>query len=59
MKFIHDAVSPNTYVNIMAQYRPCGNARKTPGLNRVITAKEYRQALQMAKEEGITRLDRH
>lgn len=58
MKFIHDAVSPNTYVNIMAQYRPCGNAHKTPGLTRAITAEEYRQALQMAKEEGITRLDR-
>ncbi len=58
MKFIHDAVSPNTYLNIMAQYRPCGNARKTPGLNRAITAEEYRQALKMAEEEGITRLDR-
>ncbi len=58
MKFIHDAVSPSTYVNIMAQYRPCGNAHKTPGLTRGITTEEFRQALQMAKEEGITRLDR-
>jgi putative pyruvate formate lyase activating enzyme len=58
MGFIHDTVSPNTYVNIMAQYRPCGNAHKTPALARAITAEEYRQALQMAKEEGITRLDR-
>ena len=58
MKFIHDAVSPNTYVNIMAQYRPCGNAHKTPGLNRAITAEEYKQALQMANKEGIMRLDR-
>lgn len=57
MKFIHNAVCPNTYVNIMAQYRPCGNAHNTPDLHRAITAEEYRQALQMAKEEGITRLD--
>lgn len=58
MKFIHDAVSPATYVNVMAQYRPCGTARKTPGLERPVSVQEFRQALQAAKEEGITRLDR-
>ncbi len=58
MKFIHDAVSPDTYVNVMAQYRPCGKAYKTPGLSKPLSAKEYKQALQTVKEEGITRLDR-
>lgn len=57
MKFIHNMISPNTYVNIMSQYRPCGQARETPGLSKPLSAKEYRHALQMAKEEGITRLD--
>ncbi|MBC2714826.1 MAG: radical SAM protein [Desulfobacteraceae bacterium] len=55
MKFIHDAVSPNTYVNVMSQYRPCGRAYETPGLSKTLSVEEYKQALQMAKEEGITR----
>ncbi len=55
MKFIHDAVSPDTYVNIMSQYRPCGKAHETPGLSKALSVEEYKQALQMAKEEGITR----
>jgi len=57
MKFIHDSVSPNTYVNVMAQYRPCGKAHETPGLSKTLSVEEYKQALQTAKEEGITRLD--
>jgi len=57
MNFIHDAVSPNTYVNIMSQYRPCGKAHKTPGLSQPLSSQEYKQALQAAKEEGITRTD--
>jgi putative pyruvate formate lyase activating enzyme len=59
MKFIHDAVSPNTYVNVMSQYRPCGNAHEMTGLSRTLSFQEYKQALQAAREEGITRLDRH
>ena len=58
MNFLHDAVSPNTYVNIMTQYRPCGNAHKIKGLDRPISSAEFQAALQAAKEEGITRLDR-
>jgi putative pyruvate formate lyase activating enzyme len=58
MKFIHNDISPNTYVSIMAQYRPCGKADETPGLSKSLSIQEYKQALQMAKEEGITRLDR-
>ena len=58
MRFLHDAVSPNTYVNIMPQYRPCGNAHQVKGLGRRITSEEFQAALQAAREEGITRLDR-
>jgi len=58
MRFIHDSVSPGTYVNIMSQYRPCGNYRKVAGLERRITSAEYQNALEAAREEGITRLDR-
>jgi len=58
MRFIAREISPNTYVNIMDQYRPCGNAYKYPPLDRGITHDEYEEALKAAREEGITRLDR-
>ncbi|MCG2721029.1 MAG: radical SAM protein [Thermodesulfovibrionales bacterium] len=57
MRFIAKEISPNTYVNIMDQYRPCGNAYRYPPLNRRITPEEYEEALKAAEEEGITRLD--
>jgi putative pyruvate formate lyase activating enzyme len=57
MDFIHSSISPDTYVNVMSQYRPCGRAHKTPGLSRPITVEEFRAAIQSAKHEGITRLD--
>jgi putative pyruvate formate lyase activating enzyme len=57
MRFIAQNLSINTYVNIMAQYRPCGEAYSDKNISRTITMKEYYAAIQMAKEEGITRLD--
>jgi putative pyruvate formate lyase activating enzyme len=57
MRFLADEVSQNTYVNIMDQYRPCGDASQFPELNRPITGAEYRKALQAAQAAGITRLD--
>jgi putative pyruvate formate lyase activating enzyme len=47
----------STYVNIMAQYRPEHNARRYPELSRRNTPAEYRQALDWAREAGLTRLD--
>ena len=58
MRFIVKDISPDTYVNIMDQYRPCGNADKYPPLDRRITLDEYEEALRAAREEGITRLDK-
>jgi len=58
MKFIYSSISPNTYVNVMSQYRPCGRALETPGLSRSITVEEFKAAIVAAKEEGISRLDR-
>ena len=57
MRFLAREVSPETYVNIMAQYHPCGEAMDHPPLNRRITPKEYEEALDIAREEGIRRLD--
>ncbi|MDI6688677.1 MAG: radical SAM protein, partial [Desulfobacterales bacterium] len=58
MKFIAQKVSSNSYVNIMPQYRPCGRANEVKELSRPLLPKEYKAALNAAKEEGITRLDR-
>lgn len=58
MRFVAKEISPNTYVNIMDQYRPCGNAYKYPLINRRVTQEEYEEALKAAREEGINRLDK-
>lgn len=57
MRFLANEVSKDTYVNVMSQYRPCGDANNFPELRRSITAEEFRAAVRMAQEEGIHRLD--
>ncbi len=57
MRFLAEEVSPDTYVNVMAQYRPCYQANKHPDINRPITAREYRQAVEAATGAGLHRLD--
>jgi putative pyruvate formate lyase activating enzyme len=58
LRFIAREVSPDSYVNIMDQYHPCGRANDYPPLDRPLTAKEYQQALEIAVRAGITRLDK-
>jgi len=58
MKFIAQNLSPDSYVNIMSQYRPCGRAAEVSGLNSNLKTDEYHSAVQAAKGEGINRLDR-
>ena len=50
-------LSKDTYVNIMAQYRPCYRAHEYPPLARRTTRAEYDQALQLARAAGLYRLD--
>ena len=57
MTFLRDEISAGTYVNIMAQYRPAGDSSKHPEIDRAITGDEYRQALAIAAEVGMSRLD--
>ncbi|MBI4646436.1 MAG: radical SAM protein [Bacteroidia bacterium] len=57
MRFIANEISANTYVNIMDQYRPCWKSSETPELSRAITGKEYAEALEIAGEEGLYRLN--
>lgn len=58
MKFIAKDISPNSYVNIMAQYRPCGRAAEIEGLSTRPTPEDFKAASLAAIEEGITRLDK-
>jgi putative pyruvate formate lyase activating enzyme len=57
MKFLAEEISPDTYVNVMAQYQPAGTARQHPDIARNTTLEEYHDALQIAREAGIHRLD--
>ena len=57
MRFIAREVSRNTYVNIMAQYRPCGRAREIPELDAPVTREQYEAAVRAAREEGMVRFD--
>jgi len=57
MEFLARELSPNTYVNVMGQYRPCGRASEHPSLRKFLTGPEHKQAQQMAREAGLTRLD--
>ncbi len=58
MRFLANDISKNTYVNVMNQYHPCGRISHDSPLNRSITQEEYDQAVETAKKEGITRLDK-
>ena len=50
-------LTTDTYVNIMAQYRPEHRARDYPELSRRITSQEWGQALAWAHASGLTNLD--
>jgi putative pyruvate formate lyase activating enzyme len=51
------ALSRDTYVNVMAQYRPCAGAVGHPVIGRRITPAEYEAALRAARQAGLHRLD--
>ena len=55
--FLARNISAHTYVNIMDQYRPCGQAMNFPPLDRMLLPEEYRQALELAGQAGLTRLE--
>jgi putative pyruvate formate lyase activating enzyme len=57
LRFLAQEVSVETYVNVMDQYRPCGEAKQCPPIDRRLTNDEYQAALKMAKDAGLQRLD--
>jgi putative pyruvate formate lyase activating enzyme len=56
-RFLAEELSPDTYVNVMDQYRPCFRAGKSPGLDRPLSRSEYEEALKSARRAGLRRLD--
>jgi len=59
MHFLATEISNNTYVNIMDQYFPCGDIIPAGSpLARRITRKEFMEAIQIARNEGLSRIDR-
>jgi putative pyruvate formate lyase activating enzyme len=50
-------LSPEIYVNVMEQYRPCHKASDYPLIARPLTQNEYEEALFAARNAGLMRLE--
>jgi putative pyruvate formate lyase activating enzyme len=57
--FLARELSPDTYLNLMAQYRPAGQVSRAAlsEINRRITTGEYTEALAAARSAGLHRFD--
>jgi len=58
VRFLSHEISPNTYLNLMDQYRPAFNAHDFPPLDRRTTRQEFAAAVELARQAGLSRLDR-
>ena len=59
VRFLAREVSTNTYLNIMAQYHPCHKAFDIPLLARPVSKQEFSEAINLARRQGLSRLDRY
>ena len=60
LRWLATGLSPDTYVNLMDQYRPANRVVTDPQftqINRRLFRPEFQQALVCAKEAGLWRLD--
>ena len=59
MQWIADELSPETFINVMAQYHPAGKVSRSDyaEINRRVTPLEYERALHAAWRAGLKRLD--
>lgn len=55
MHFIASEISTHTYVNVMSQYHPEYKSFNYPELNRMISQKEFNEAIDITKKEGLYR----
>ncbi len=58
VRFLAQEVSTNTYLNIMAQYRPSYKALDIPQLARPVLGQEFYEAIDLAQQQGLCRLDK-
>ena len=58
LRFLAREVSPDTFVNLMPQYRPEGMASRFPAIARPLSESEFHAAVVIAREEGLRRLAR-
>jgi len=57
VEFLAKEISASTYLNVMDQYRPCHKADQFPEISRRPTQAEIAEAVSLAREAGLTRLD--
>jgi putative pyruvate formate lyase activating enzyme len=57
IEWIAKNLPKDTYLNIMSQYRPVYKAFDYPQIARRLNRKEYKEAVQWAKDAGLTNLD--
>ncbi|MBE0416025.1 MAG: radical SAM protein [Dehalococcoidia bacterium] len=57
VRFIAQEISRDTYMNVMAQYYPAHRAFKIPALSRPLLRQEFTEAVSLAREYGLERLD--
>ena len=57
LRFLAEEISPDTYLNLMDQYRPAFRAAEHPPLDRRLAQTEFLQAVLAARRAGLTRLD--
>ncbi len=53
MTFLKEEISADTYVNVMSQYRPVGEAHKFKSLSRSVSAAEFREAVRIANDLNL------
>jgi putative pyruvate formate lyase activating enzyme len=57
LTFLAGEISRDTYVNVMAQYRPEYRACELPPIDRALSREEWRAAVSLAHAAGLRRLD--
>jgi putative pyruvate formate lyase activating enzyme len=57
VSFLSQQVSPDTYLNVMSQYRPTYKAHEYEEIDRRPSAEEFQEAVDLAHQAGLTRLD--
>jgi putative pyruvate formate lyase activating enzyme len=57
VEFLAEEISPETYLNVMAQYRPAYKAHQYEEINRCPSPEELEEAVNLALTAGLTRLD--